>query len=324
MAPALGQLAASTFEKVAGAGPEDNVFTSQFLLWMLKRGKGFRKLDGGQLIEESLEYAENTTFRSYSDLETLDTTRIDVFDAARFNWKEVGGTIVFSNLEKMRNQGESAKFDLVAKKVNNGKNSMFAAINRMLYSDGTGNSSKDITGLAALVSSTPTSGTVGGINRGTFSFWRNRQALGTLGSVAFDNLRGAMRTIYNQCSKGAFDEHPEAYVMSRTDFQGFESTLVVNERFTDSSKDGVADGGFKNEMLKFKGARVAFDEDCTAGTAYCLNSRNLKLNYPSGGWAKTFDTVEPANQTAEVVKIATIAQTSINNPRRLGVITVIT
>ncbi len=320
----LGQVAASVFEKIAGSGPEDNVFTSQFLLYMLKRGKGFRKLDGGQLIEESIEYAENSTFKSYSDLETLDTTRIDVFDAARFSWKEVGGTIVFSNLEKLRAQGDSAKFDLVSSKTNNGKNSHMAVINRMLYSDGTGNGSKDITGLAALVASTPTSGTVGGINRATFSFWRNRQTSGAKTTTAFDNLRGAMRSIYNSCSKGAFDEHPEAFVFDQTSFQGFESTLVVNERFTDDAKSGTTDGGFKNEMLRFKACKVAFDEDCPSGTGYCLNFRNLRLNYLAGGWAKAFPPVDPANQTAEIVKIATVAQTSINNPRRLGVITSIT
>lgn len=317
----LGQVTASVFEKIAGASPEDNVFTSQFLLYMLKKGKAFRRLDGGRLIEETLEYAENSTFRSYSDLETLDTTRNDVLDAARFDWKEIGGTIVYSNLEKMRAQGSSAKFDLVAAKTNNAKNTLFAVLNRMLYSDGTGNGSKDVTGLSALISATPTTGTVGGINRATFSFWRNRQTSGAKTTAAFDNLRGAMRTTYNNCSKGAFDEHPEWFVFDQTSFQGYESTLVTNERFTDKSE---GEGGFKNEVLKFKGAKVAFDEDCASGTGYCGNSRNLKLNYPDGGWAKTWPPVDPANQTAEIIKIATVCQTSINNPRRLGVITSIT
>jgi len=322
--PSRGQVTASVFEKVAGAGPEDNVFTSQALLYLLKRGKGFRALDGGRLIEEDIEYAENTTFRSYSDLETLDTTRIDVFDAARFDWKEVGGTIVYSNLEKLRAQGSSAKFDLIAAKVNNGKNSMMAVLNRMFYTDGTGNGGKDMGGLALLISSTPTTGTVGGINRATFTFWRNRQNSGDKGAgTAYSNLRGAMRTTYNQCSKGAMDEQPEWVVTNATDFAGYESTLVSNERFMKQDKSGKVDGGFRNDMLQFKGADVTFDEDCPAATMYIGNSRNLKFNYPRGGWAKAFPPVDPANQTAEVVKIATVGNLSVNNPRRLGVVTAI-
>jgi hypothetical protein len=315
-APSLGQVTASVFEKVAGAGPEDNVFTSQALLYLLKRGKGFRALDGGRLIEEDIEYAENTTFRSYSDLETLDTTRIDVFDAARYDWKEVGGTVVYSNLEKLRAQGSSAKFDLIAAKVNNAKQSMFAVLNRQFYGDGTANGGKDIGGLGLLVPTTTTSGSPGGINRATFTFWRSRSNSGA--GTAFSILRASMRTTYNECSKGAQDEQPEWIVFDSTSFAGYESTLVSNERFTSQTKTGKVDGGFRNDMLQFKGADVTFDEDCPAATGFVGNSRNLKFNYPRGGWAKAFAPVEPANQTAEVVKIATVGNMSMNNPRRLG------
>lgn len=318
--PALGQLVASVLEKVAGEKPTDNVFTSQALLNLLKSGSGFRSLSGGRVIEETLEYAENTTFRSYSDLETLDTTRIDVFDAARFEWKEIGGTVVISELEKARAQGPEAKFELATAKVNNAKNSLMATLNRQFYAVGTANGGKDIGGLALLVSSTPTTGTVGGIDRGTFAFWRNRQTSGAKTTTAFDNLRGAMRTTYNNCSKGANAEHPEQFIFDQTAFQGYESTLTTNERFTDKSS---GDGGFKNEVLKFKACKVTFDEDCPSATGYCLNSRNLKFNYPQGRWMKTFPAVTPANQTAEIIKMLVIGNMSVNNPRRLGVITAI-
>jgi hypothetical protein len=318
-APNIGQGAATTFERVTSRDPEDNVFTSQALLNLIKRGKGFKKETGGSLVEEPLEYAENTTFRSYGELDVLDTTRVDVFDAARFEWKQPScGTIVFSELEKLKCAGDSAKIDLVARKVDNAKNTAMAVLNRMMYADGTGNGGLDCLGLAALVSSTPTTGTVGGINRATFAFWRNRQTAGTLSAVAFDNLRGAMRTTYNNCSKGAAAEHPTDFIFDQTSFQGYESTLTVNERFT-SKESG--DGGFKNEVLKFKGAKVTFDEDAPAATGYALNDRNLFFRYLA--WMKAFPAVDPANQLAEIVKIMTAGQLTINNPRRLGVITAI-
>lgn len=314
--PSIGQITASVFERVVARKPEDNVFLSQALLYFIKNGGGFSAQPGGSLIEETLEYAENTTFKSYSDLETLDTTRIDVFDAARFNWKEIAGTCVYSELEKARAAGTEAKFDLIESKIKNARNSMMAVINRQMYSDGTGNGSKDIGGLALLISSTPTTGTVGGINRALFPFWRNRQGAGTKTTNAFDNLRGAMRTSYNSCSKGAQDDHPDAMIFDQTSFEGYESTLTVNERFTTKAE---ADGGFKNEIMKFKGAKVTFDEDCPSATGYTLNMDHIKFRYLV--WAKAFPPVDPANQTAEVVKFLTIGNLSINNPRRLGVIT---
>jgi len=317
--PNIGQVAATTFELSTSRDPADNVFLSQALLNLIKSGKGFKKESGGALVEEPIEYAENTTFRSYGELDTLDTTRVDVFDAARFEWKQPAcGTIVFSELEKLRCAGESAKIDLVSRKVDNAKNTAMAVLNRMMYADGTGNGGLDCNGLALLVSSTPNVGIVGGINRATFAFWRNRQTAGTNSGTSFNELRGAMRTIYNNCSKGAAAEHPTNFIFDQTSFQGYEGTLTQNERFT--SKDS-GDGGFKNEVLKFKGAKATFDEDAPAATGYALNDRNLFFRYLA--WMKAFPAVDPANQLAEIVKIMTAGQMTINNPRRLGVITAI-
>ncbi len=316
-APNLGQGTATTFELSTSRDPADNVFTSQALLTLIKRGKGFKKESGGSVIEEPIEYTENTTFRSYSETEVLDTTRYDVCDAARFDGTQPScGTIVFSELEKRQASGSEAKIDLVARKVDNAKMTALAVLNRMLYGDGTGNGGKNCLGLAALVSSTPTTGTVGGINRAVFPFWRNRQTAGTNTGTAFNQLRGAMRTVYNNTSKGANDEHPTIFIFDQASYEGYESTLTTNERFT--SKE-VGEGGF--QTLKFKGAKATFDEDCPAATGYVLNDRNLFFRYLE--WMHAFPGVDPANQFIEVVKILTIGQATINNPRRLGVITAI-
>ena len=144
MAVNLGQLVASVSEKVIGEKPTDNVFTSQTLLAMLKEHGGFKQVDGGRLIECGVIYQENSTFKSYSDLETLDTARQDFIDVARYEWKEIGGTSVISELELARAQGESAKYDLAATKAQHAKDSLFAVCNRQMWSDGTGNGSKDI------------------------------------------------------------------------------------------------------------------------------------------------------------------------------------
>lgn len=168
--PNLGQVAASVWESVIGKKPSDNIFTSRALFYFLG-DKGFKEeSDGGRLFEMSLMYAENTTFKSYSENEELDTSRIDVFDAARYEQKIVAGTVVYSELEKLRAAAANRKFDVIAEKLENGKDSMIAAINRQCWSDGTGNSSKDIAGVQHIISTTPTTGTVGGINRATFSF----------------------------------------------------------------------------------------------------------------------------------------------------------
>ena len=210
--PALGQVVASVWENVIGKKPSDNIFNSRALFYFLGE-KGFKEeADGGRLIEFSLEYAENTTFKSYSETEELDTTRIDVYDAARFEWKINAGTVVYSDLEKLRAAASSRKFDVIAGKLENGKNSHIATMNRQAFSDGTGNGSKDIAGLQLLISTTPTTGTVGGISRATYSFWRNKQTSGAQTAADFDNLRASMRSVFNQCSNGGTEFAPTAWI----------------------------------------------------------------------------------------------------------------
>lgn len=322
MPPQNGQTIASSWEAVVGTKPEDQIFDEYFLLDRLSTGKSFLSVNGGRTINGPIEYAVNTTFKSYSDTEPLDTTRIDVFDEFSYAWKESAGTVTMSELEKAKNQGEGRKFDLLAGKLANLRNSARKALNEQLFSDGTGNGSKDIGGLAHVVPVDPTTGTVGGISA-SYTFWRSQQASGAKSSTAFDNLRSVMRSTYNNCSSGVNAKHPDYWVTDQTVFQGYEALLIANEQVTSKDK-GQFDGGFKNEYAMFKGIPGSYDEDCTAGYMYFLNYANLKLAYQKGYWMKGFPSVDPSNQTVEIFKVMSIQNLISNNRRRLGVITAIT
>lgn len=319
-----GQLIASAWENVIGKKPNDNIFTSRALFYALGE-KGFKEeADGGRLIEYTLVTAENSTFKSYDEQETLDTTRINVFDCARYEWKTHAGTVVFSDLEKLRVQARSGKFDYVEEKLNNAKDSHIADLNRAAYGDGTGNGGKNIEGLAKLIPTDPTTGTVGGINRATYSFWRSKTAVGTKTTNAFDNVRSTFRSMYNQCSNAGVEFAPTAVLTSRTVFEGFESTLTTLERYNKDGGERGATVDFKNSALKLKGANVMYDEDALPATsAYFLNPKFVKMNYLKGAWMKMKDPVEPSNQLAQVYRLFTMANMGTNNSRRLGVVTAI-
>ena len=319
--PNVGQRVAANWEAVVGTKPEDNIHDDYWLFNQMSSGSGFLGLSGGDFIVAPLEYALNTTIASYSDTDTISTTRVDVFDRTEFQWKEIAGTVIVSDLEIDRNSGEGQVFSLLPAKLQNVKDSMKAELNTQLFSDGTGNSGKDIGGLQHITSTTPTSGTVGGINRANFSFWRNQQTSGAKTTSAFDNLRATMRSIYNLCSNGIADAHPSFGVTTRTVFEGFEGLLLANERFTDKSS---GDGGFKNEVLKFKGMKLSYDNDCPSGNLYMANPRFLKLAYKKGSWFKMLPEVRPANQTLTVYPIRTMTNLISTNARRLGVVSGIT
>ena len=320
-APNASQRVTANWEVVVGKGPEDNINNDYWLFKQLSEGEGFLGLSGGDFIATPLEYALNSTVSSYSDTDQISTTRGDTFDRAEWQWKEYAGTAIVSDLEADRNAGEGTVFPILPAKLENLRSSMKSTINTDLFSAGTGNSSKVIGGLQYIIATDPTTGTVGAINRANFSFWRSQQTLGTQTTSAFDNLRAAMRSIYNLCSNGMADAHPSAAVTTRAVFEGFEGLLLANERFTDKS---TGEGGFKNETLKFKGCKLSYDVACPSGILYFFNPKFLKLAYKKGSWFKMLDSVRPANQTLTVYPVRTMCNLISTNARRLGCVTVIT
>lgn len=320
--PQLGQVAASVWEQKLGDKPTDNFFNSRAFFFSLGK-KGMREeADGGRLIEYSLEYAENTTFRAYTEMELLDTTRIDVFDAARYEWRINAGTVVYSELERLRAAAGSRKFNVIAEKLENGKDSHINQMNIQCLGATTGGPGID--GLQAIIADNPVTGIIGGIDGGTWAFWRNKTAAGTMGTQPFDNLNAAFRSMYNQVSSGGVDELPTAILTSRTVIEGYESRLTINARYMREDRKNSGDAGFMNDALMFKAVPIFYDEAAPAGKAYFYNNRNLKIAYLKGGWMKMYPEVDPANQLANVHKVATFANLITNNRRRLGVVHTIT
>ncbi|CAB4147655.1 hypothetical protein UFOVP509_40 [uncultured Caudovirales phage] len=321
--PNQGQTIATLWEAVVGKKPTNNIFNSRALFYALG-DEGFKEqVPGGRLFEMTIEYAQNTTFKSYGEFETLDTTRIDVFDCARYDQKIAAGTIVFSDLELARNAEANRKIDILESKLENGKNSAIASLNVMLNGDGTGNGGKDFDGIQKIISATPTTGTVGGINRATFSFWRNRQNAGTKTSTAYDNLRTSMTTTYNQCSLGGVESTPTAAITDRATFEGYESLLVAVEKIERDAKATGGDIAFLNDAIQFKGAALFYDEDAAASELRFVNPKYLKLMYLAGAWMKMKEPVTPSNQMTRVYVTETFGNLGTNGSRYLGVVSAI-
>jgi hypothetical protein len=311
---------AASWNALVNDKPEDNIFADYWLLNTLKQGESFVSEAGGDIITGSIEYAMNGTVGFYSDTEALPTDRSDVFDRFEANWKEIGGTVLQSDLEDAINQGSAKKFDLLDAKLKNLKNSVDDALNASCFSDGTGTSGKEFTGLQAIISSTPTTGTLQSISAANFAFWRNGQVSGAQSASAFDNLRASLRSAYNTASNGMAGKHPKYVVTTQTVFQAYEGLLLVNERFADKSS---GDGGFKNEVLKFKGAKMAYDGDCPSAVAYLYHPQFLKLGYLKGHWYKMKGPIRPANQTVDVYQVASRANMYTTNRRMLAAVTAI-
>lgn len=335
--PNIGQEAATIWESVIPPkGPVDNYFNSRALFFSLagggqrglKSGEGFAGREssaGGRLFEFTVEYAPNTNFRAYGQFSQLDLNIIPVFDAARFEIKTAAGTVNWTDLEIAKAQDPHQKIDVIDEKLENGKDSHIDDMNKQLLGVASA-SSDNVVSLKQIISTTPGSAgdVIGGIDANLWTFWRNKQTAGTNTGTAFNNLRPAMRSIYNQCSRGGLLENPTAVLFRRAEFEGYESTLLPNERFTTDDKDNNGQGAFNNDKLKFKGAWAFYDEDLDVANAYFYNPKYLKIVYLRNYWMKMSDKLEPVNQLSYTQKIRTHWAFTTNQRRRLGVVSAIT
>ncbi len=316
-----GQNASAAWQAYVPIDPVDNIFLRHFLLEQMRENGSFEE-QHGDVIRANLEYALNPNVKFISEFETLVVSRPDTFDNAEYVWKLIGGDVPMSDLEAGITEGSAAKYDLRARKIVNLKSTLDEKTNTSFFSDGTGTSGKEFGGLQLIVSTTPTTGTVGLISRVTYSFWRNQQSTGTKTTNAGDNLLSAMTACYNNCSNGIGEQNPTYAITDQPSFQIWEGLTPTIERLVRDSTDNKLVRGFKGDRQYFKDIPVGYDPSCPAGNMYILNNRNLKFIYMQ--WQKGEKSVRPADGFWDVEKVLTIGNLITDNMRRLGVVSAIT
>lgn len=313
--PNVGQIVAAAWQSMIGSEPQDAIFKEYALLaWFEQHAQ---KETGGRSLIGSIEYKVNSTVKSLaSPSEALDVTSVDLFDESEANWKQYAGLYTMSSMEEAINRGDSAKLRLEKGKLNNLRKSMRKEINADLAGSTAG---ADLSGLQSLVPDDPTTGTVQGINRATYTFWRSIDASGAKTTTAYDNLRSAMRSMRTSVSRGQGEKFPTDFWTSAAVSNGFEGLLIANERINDK-KDSTANAAFSGNAYKFGAANVRWDSDIADTRMYALNTEDIVLCYQTGYWFKGYEPVRPANQLQNVFAVETICQLFLKNSRHLGVI----
>lgn len=267
--PNVTDMVATTIENRSGE-IADNVTKNNALLMKLKKRGNLRTFSGGTLIFEELSFAENGNAGYYSGYDLLPVAAQDVLSAAQFAIKQAAVPVVISGLEMLQNAGKERIIDLMDGRMNVAESSLANLLAGGIYSDGTGSGGKEVTGLNAAVPLNPATGTYGGINRATWSFWRS-QINNTSGLTAA-TIQGAMNTLWASLIRGA--DRPDLIVSDSTIWALYMASLQAIQRFTSSDS---ADLGFPS--IKYMDADYVLDGGiggfCPAGTLFMLNTKYI-------------------------------------------------
>ena len=315
-----GPLLSTTLDKILSSGAiQDNVYDATPTLDWFRGGGRIKVVDGGERIRIPVMTGKNNTFKWYSDYEILDVTPQAGLTTAFFNWKQGAVSVSISGNELRQNSGTAKIADLMKEKIRNANNSLADNVATGIFSDGTGSSSKQLTGLAALVDQTPATDTFAQINPVTNTSWRNK-ANASVGAAAV-NLIPDLRSIMNQCSQGREGAagKPDFVVTTRTIHESAEALVTPRVRYQPNPSGG-ADLGVDSVM--FKGAKLIWDDYCTSGTAYVLSSPHIMLFiHSAANFAMSEEGFQkPIDQDALTTQVLVQLNMATNNRRKHGVL----
>jgi len=296
----------------------DNV-TTHNALWRRLSDKGRVRLeDGGLSIVTPLEYATNSTFQRYSGFDTLNIQAVDVLTAAEFAWKQAAENVAISGLEMRSNSGESRIINFTKAKLKNAMNSFANNMAIDIYSDGT--AANQIGGLQALVSDAGT-GTVGGINSSTFTFWKSivqsaaapLQGGGAITASA-TTIESLMLPLWIKLTRGR--NMPDLIVMDPVYFAFYEQSQTSLKRYApeDDGKGGMI-------SMKYKTADVFFDASTLipASHGYFIDTDYLELVVHRDANMEMMDDLRSINQDAIVTPILWMGNLVVSNRSLQGV-----
>ncbi len=328
--PNLSEIVTTTLRNRTGK-LADNMKKNTALLNRMERRGTIKPVTGGRTIVQELEYAENATYQRYSGYEVLNISPSDVFTAAEYDWKQAAVAVSISGLEgSVQNTGPDAIIPLLRSRIKNAEKTMQNNIWSDMYSAGTADGGKQIGGLQLLVADAPTTGTVGGINRATWAFWRNQKFQTTVdggSALSTANVQRYMNSMYAKLVRGT--DKPDLILADTNYYNLYLNSLQAIQRISD---DSMAQAGFTS--LKYMGADVVLDgfaagaaggaastsaQGCPTNHMYFLNTDYIHWRPHVDRDMVPLDDVQSINQDATVRLIVWAGNMTLSNAFLQGV-----
>jgi hypothetical protein len=144
-----------------------------------------------------------------------------------------------------------------------------------LFSSQTG---MEMNGIVDLIADDPTTGTTGGINSATYSWWRNQTVDFAAGYTTFvADGQGVMANMLNLCSNNLRQDTPDLILSGQVPYENYEELSLAYQQIVNKE---LADAGFTHQV--FKGIPMVWSPaaaNAGAERMYFINTRFLRLKY---------------------------------------------
>lgn len=288
--------------------------------WYLMKKKGRVQAEtGGKFIEIPLQYKKNETVQFIGKGGVVSIKATDPLTVALFEWKYMTGHIVRYYADFQKNRGKAQLIRKVNSDIDNLRSSLIDKLESALFGDGTGDDRKAINGLANIVSTDPTTGTLANINRAQYTWWRNNTK-NMAGEAASLYLRKRMSTMFNDCGRygEGVTRFPDIIVCSQDVYEIYEGETLEIARIMISDRK-LADLGFGD--LAYKGRPITWSPSCPSGYLYMLNTQFLEFAYDPIDFFTLGEWLPIVNQPRDrIAHSMTVCNLVVSNCRKHGVI----
>jgi hypothetical protein len=302
----LGQLVTTT-GRYRSKKLKDAVRDSDPLYEAMDKEGGIRRIPGGRTIVEEALSGQNTTVDWVGEAGAVSTLDVKVADAAEFEWKYQLGAATWSLAEQYKNSGggDTKYIDIVSAKFEALESSMMNEFHEGMLSSGTGSGGLQLGGVALLVSTTPTTGTVGTIDRSSSNAaWYRNQKFDTSGdwsdgAVDAGNVKRFLDKGINVTTRNSKSQAQLGF-LGQTHFEYLTQAIQAIQQITNES--GTARAGF--DKLIYRGIPMYFGAGINySGASAMTATRTYLLNVKPGGVnlvfhdKAEFDMLEPVNSS---------------------------
>lgn len=301
----------------------DNVTDRTPLLKILDNKSNVTE-DGGLTVVRPVMHGLNGTVKSYSDDEALDITRQGGFGHAKYDWKQIAGSIVFTGRDELINAGKSQIVNLIKSKFNQFEVSYADAIQTMLWAEAVGNSGKDLTGLPVIVDD---AGTLGGIDPTTETWWKSKRG-GDSAAAPCDLTTTAglkvLQSVYN--SLYTVGSGIDVEVTTQANYEAYHDLALEKLRF----QNGPLTADLGIPTLAHFNASVMFDSympgadaidevgAVAGGDWFFLNTDRLEFVKHSRAWLKRRAPQHPDDKDMTIVLVMSAGELITDSRRSHG------
>jgi hypothetical protein len=314
----IDNLLTSTWYDVRKTLQKDIFQITPFYDMMIEKGRIKERAPDGTHFEIPFAYAHSSqNLQWFGRGAKFGKEEKEFMTRMTYQTRNFGDNIIRYWDDERKNKGKARILSYVDEVIDNHSSTMSNGLAVSMWTSG---GSLAINTLPELITTTPTTGSIGGIARSENPYLQNI-AVNFTGLSFSTALLLKMENVFNTCSiwkskKG--NRAPDMIITTQLIYEAYQDLARALGIYEFNSSDRRVELGMG--LATFKGAPLTWDPECPKGHMYFLNSSSLEFAYDPDNWFEMTDWKSEADSLDRMAQVVCVGNLVANNFRKNAVI----